>query len=358
MTSQFFVGAYTSESGGEAEGIGRLGPDPLDRESGESGESGAPRAPEEPGALVSLGLAVRAGSPSFLAYGAATDIAPDVVYAVDEARGAVAAFAPDGAGTLRPLGSQPTSGTSPCHLSATPEWLYASNYGTGEIDVFPLGVAGAIGPRHHSVAPRGSRGLSSGPHPAQDGPHAHATLVHGRRILGADLGADTVGVHEWDDGRLERVCSIGFPAGTGPRDFAVHPDGRVFVLGELSGAVFELGGLDTARPGIVATGTAGGSTGDHAAGLVIGNDGRHLYAGLRGSNRIAVIDATDLRPVASVDCGGDWPRHLVIDGGTLLVACERSGTIAILPIDTRTGIPRFRESVRVPTPTYLLASRA
>jgi len=182
--------------------------------------------------------------------------------------------------------------------------------------------------------------------------------VHGRRILGADLGADTVGVHEWDDGRLERVCSIGFPAGTGPRDFAVHPDGRVFVLGELSGAVFELGGLDTARPGIVATGTAGGSTGDHAAGLVIGNDGRHLYAGLRGSNRIAVIDATDLRPVASVDCGGDWPRHLAIDGGTLLVACERSGTIAILPIDTRTGIPRFRESVRVPTPTYLLASRA
>lgn len=338
MSTTFLIGGYTDSSGGHAQGISLV-------------------RPNDDGALLFAGLAAAASSPSFLVHGEREG----VLYAVDEAGNRVLSFAGGAEGPMRSLGWQRSSGTAPCHLSATRDWLYSSNYGTGEIDVFPLGHDGSIGPLYDSVVP-GACAL--GPHLAQDGPHAHSTLVlggtaRGETVLGADLGCDTVAVHRWIDGRLTRLCSIDFPPGTGPRDIAAGPDGRVFVLGELSGAVFELTGLDTDAPGISRSGpsTAVPVAGDHAAGLVISPDGRRLYTGLRGSNRIAVVRVADLTPVEAVDCGGDWPRHLAIDGGTLLVACERSGTVSVLPIDEKTGVPGPGSSIEVPTPTYLLAAR-
>ncbi|MET3768795.1 6-phosphogluconolactonase (cycloisomerase 2 family) [Marisediminicola sp. UYEF4] len=336
MRATFLTGGYTESSGGHAQGIGLI-------------------RPTSDGALMFAGLAASASSPSFLVHGELEG----VLYSVDEAGNRVLAFERDMDGPLRTLGWQRSSGTAPCHLSATRDWLYSSNYGTGEIDVFPLGHDGSIGPLYDTVVP-GAR--VPGPHPAQDGPHAHSTLVLGDgvlgdTVLGADLGCDTVGIHRFVDGHLTRVRSIDFPAGTGPRDIAVGPDGRVFVLGELSCVVFELTGLDTDIPRISRSGpsTTSPAPADHAAGLVISPDGRRLYTGLRGSNRIAVLNVDDLTPVAAVDCVGDWPRHLAIDAGTLLVACERSGTVSVLPIDEKTGIPGPGTSIEVPSPTYLLA---
>lgn len=339
MSATFLVGGYTDSSDGHAQGIGLL------RETGE-------------GALLFAGLAASASSPSFLVHGEPEG----VLYAVDEAGNRVLAFEGEPGGALRSLGWQRSSGSAPCHLSATRDWLYSSNYGTGEIDVFPLGHDGSIGPLYETVVPEA---CAPGPHPAQDGPHAHSTLVLGDTsadgiVLGADLGCDRVGVHRWVDGHLVRQGSIEFPPGTGPRDFAVAPDGRVFVLGELSGAVFELDDLRTHTPRISRSGpsTASPAPGDHAAGLVISPDGRHLFTGLRGSNRIAVVNLDDLTPVDAVDCGGNWPRHLALQGNTLLVACERSDSVSVLPIDETTGVPGAGSSIEVPTPTYLLAAGA
>ncbi|MCY7324935.1 MAG: lactonase family protein [Microbacteriaceae bacterium] len=180
-------------------------------------------------------------------------------------------------------------------MSATADWLLSSNYGTGEIDVFPLGLDGTIGPLYDTVPPGA---FTPGPHPAQDGPHAHSTLVLGDTVLAADLGRDTVGVHCFVGGHPTPVRSIGLPPGTGPRDFAIGPDWRVFVLGELSGAILELGCLDSDTPVIVRSGQSTRSpvAGDHAAGLVVSLDGRRLYTGLRGSNRIAVVNLDDITP--------------------------------------------------------------
>ncbi|GAB3138989.1 lactonase family protein [Marisediminicola antarctica] len=367
MSATFLTGGYTDSSGGNARGIGLV-------------------RPTSGGELAFAGLAARASSPSFLVNGELEG----VLYSVDEVGNRVLAFEGDlrnagnetkeankgneanEGGPLRTLGWQRSSGTGPCHLSATRDWLYSSNYGTGEIDVFPLGHDGSIGPLYDSVVPAA---CAPGPHSAQDGPHAHSTLVLSNPVLGdtvlgdtvlgdtvlsADLGCDSVGIHRWVDGHLTRVRSIAFPPGTGPRDIAVGPDGRVFVLGEFSGAVFELASLDTEMPGISRSGpvTASPVPGDQAAGLVFAPDGRHLYTGLRGSNRVAVVKVDDLTPVETVDCGGDWPRHLAIDAGTLMVACERSGTVCMLPIDEQTGVPRPGSTIEVPTPTYLLAAGA
>jgi 6-phosphogluconolactonase len=325
---QLWVGSYTRSMGGSGEGIGAV----LESDDGSIGFAG---------------VAAQVSSPSFLANG----IVPGVIYATDEANGRVEAFRRSTETTLEALGGQGTTGAagaSPCHISVTADRLYVANYTSGAVDVFPVLGDGRIGQLETSFA-----GTGSGPHPAQGGPHAHGTLVLGDTVLSADLGSDQVHVHRWVDGELTRVSSASMPPGTGPRDFVVAPDGRIFVLGELSGAILEID--DDGR--VLRSGQAVASPvdGDHLAALAIDADGRFLYTGLRGSNRIAVVDSRTLTPVADLPCGGDWPRHLVLSGEFLHVANERSSTVSSFRIDRATGIPEaFGLPVSVPTPTYLL----
>lgn len=320
----FWAGSYTASMGGASEGIGAL-------------------RVRDDGSLEYLGLAVATSCPSYLA----AAVVPGVVYATDEADARVEAFRREGE-RLVPLGGQPTGGALPCHISVTAEWLYVANYSDGTVDAFPLSVDGAIGPLRASLS-----GVGSGPHPAQDGPHAHSTLLVGALVFSADLGTDQVHVQRWAAGRLERVSSTALPPGTGPRDFATTADGRIFLLGELSGEVFELDGegrMLRSGPSVVDA-----ADGDHWAGLVIDEAGEFLYSGLRGSNRIAVVSAHTLSPVAAISCGGDWPRNLCLSGEMLYIANERSGTVTSFRVDHGTGIPEpVGHPEPVPSPTYLL----
>ena len=320
----FWAGSYTASMNGASEGIGAL-------------------RQRSDGSLEYLGLAVATSCPSFLA----TGVVPGIVYATDEAGARVEAFRREG-DALVPLGGQPTSGALPCHISVTAEWLYVANYFSGTVDAFPLFEDGTIGSLQTTLS-----GVGSGPLPAQDGPHAHSTLVVGELVFSADLGTDQVHVQRWADRRLERVSSVVFPPGTGPRDFAMAADRRILLLGELSGEVFELGGdgrILRSGPSVVDA-----VDGDHWAGLVIDDAGEFLYTGLRGSNRIAVVDARTLSPVAAIPCGGDWPRTLWLSGEMLYVANERSSTVTSFRIDRNTGMPiPVGLPEPVPTPTYLL----
>ncbi|MET4780055.1 beta-propeller fold lactonase family protein [Glaciihabitans sp. UYNi722] len=323
----FWVGGYTATMDAEATGIG------------------VARARAD-GSFEFVQTAVETSSPSFLADG----VVDGIVYAVDEGNRRVEAFRREGLQLLH-QGGHAVSGTSPCHLSVAPDWLYVSNYGDGSVDVFPLAAAGEIGPLAQSL-----QGVGRGPHNTQDGPHAHSTLVTGEKtVLSADLGADRVYVHRQTDTGLERIGFGEFPAGTGPRDLLAVED-RIYLLGELDGTLFSL----DAHAGIVAHGSsiADWVDGDHAAALAIDASGRFLYTGLRGSNRVAVARADDLSPLASVPTGGDWPRHLWVSGDILYVANQLSSTVTSFRIDPTTGIPQLiGVPERVPSPTYILPAR-
>ncbi|TXK17372.1 beta-propeller fold lactonase family protein [Homoserinibacter sp. GY 40078] len=221
-------------------------------------------------------------------------------------------------------------GEAPCHLAfLDDDTIAVACYLDGVVAVVRAG---------ESVPMQRVPGTGSGPRSAQEGPHAHHVhVLPDGRVLTLDLGADRLHIHHRDaSGELERVDSIAVPAGTGPRDLARLPGGELALLGEWScevlvlepaGESFEIVQI-LALPGAVA-----GE--DQAAALAISNDGRVLFAGIRGADRVAriAIEADGLRALGWVESGGHWPRHLMVDGGLLHVANQLSDAVATFLID-------------------------
>jgi 6-phosphogluconolactonase len=328
-SSRIWVGGYTDDMNGSAEGIAVL------------------RVAAD-GSLENQGLAVAADSPSFLANSG------DTLYAVGEGARVVTAYRIAG-DELHFLGVQDTAGELPCALAVLGDRaaLAVACYGDGTLDVHPLAQDGAIGKTAQSL-----RGVGKGTRINQDGPHAHAALqVDATTVLSTDLGTDDVYIHTLAGDLLTRTGSLRFPTKSGPRDLLQHPSGIVYLLSELSHEVFV---LERQGDGYVISGQAalpGAEEGDHAAGLALSVDGRFLYSALRGSDQIAVLavseDGAKLAPVGSVWSGGGWPRHLVIDGEYLRVANQLTSTVATYTIGSD-GLPVQHSSLAVPSPTYLL----
>ena len=303
----WLVGAYGPDMGGTATGIRRL----LSQPDGSL--------------AVDAAYELLLESPAFLARG-------DVLYAALEGRGEVVA------GEAR-FG---TGGRWPCHIGVYGDTVVVANYFDGTVTV--LGG--------ETVQPE----PGSGPVPAQDGPHAHATVqIAPGVILSADLGADRIVVYSLADGVLTRTGFVGLPPGTGPRDFLVN--GRyLYILGEHSRSVTVARWTGDTLELLSTTPLPGALGTDQASALGLG-DG-FLYAGLRGSNQVSVLgvhdDGRDLAGLASVSSAGNWPRHLVVDGGLLHVANQLSDSVASFRLGAD-GIPQLiAEPTVIPSPTYLL----
>ena len=320
----YYVGAYTADMGGTATGIAALG-----------------RLAD--GSLENLGLAVVADSPSYLA------ASGDLVYAAAEATGRVEVFRRDGELALEPVAGAGSGGVAPCHVARYGDTVVAACYVDGTLGVLsaePLALTQRV------------EAHGAGPHPAQDGPHAHATFaLDDTTILSADLGSDRVHVHTLANGHLTRTGSLDLSPGTGPRDFLRLPSGLVLVLGELSLEVLALRWNDGELSIVGSTALDGAEPGDHASALSLGPGARFAYAGLRGSNRISMlaVDGETVAAAGFVDAGGDWPRHHVVDGDIMHVAHERSNTVASFRLGVD-GVPALiAPAVAVASPIFLLA---
>jgi 6-phosphogluconolactonase len=230
--------------------------------------------------------------------------------------------------------------------------LLVANYGSGSVAVFPLGDNGAIRP------PTSVIGLSgSGPvHGRQAGPHAHQVVFDGPgRVLVCDLGSDRIHRFTWSAGN--RTLAPDAPAaltllpGAGPRHACFHPGGKLlFVANELNStlAVFDRAGRMNQ---ILATSRGDGAGVNYPAHIAVTPDGRFVLVSNRGDDALAVfgVDEASLtvKHVGYAPAGGAWPRHFAIldadgKGGLpwhLVVACQRSGGVTILPLDPVTGLP-------------------
>ena len=326
---RIWVGCYTDDMNGSAEGIGLLTLNPD-------------------GSLENRGVAVVADSPSFLAKSG------EFIYAALEGATAVSAYRIVD-NELHFLGQQDAAGELPCALAVLGDSaaLGVACYGDGTVDIHPIAPNGTLAKTGQSL-----RGVGKGTRINQDGPHAHALLqLDHNTVLTTDLGTDDVYVHTLTVDLLSRAGSVRLPAGSGPRDLLLHPSGVVLVLAELSSELFVLvrDGLDFHVAASV--GLPGAEEGDHAAALALSADGRFVYAALRGSDRVSVIeivpDGAMLRPVGAVASGGGWPRHLVVDGQRIRVANQLTNSVTSFLIGEN-GLPVQESSLFVASPTYLL----
>ncbi len=275
-----------------------------------------------------------------------------LLYAVrEQAEGQVTAFAfgDDPAG-LRQLGSRPSGGGEPCHLSTDPagRYLLTANYGSGSVAVHPILPDGSLGELTDLVTHTGC-----GPETArQAGPHAHMVLPDptGESVLAVDLGTDSVYAYTLDAeaGRLTLLARNRLRSGSGPRHLVFHPSGEfVYLANELDDTVsvlsYERGSGLLKELANYPAAASQGTTRNYPGGIVLSPDARHVYVSNRGDDSItafAVVDGgTALQPAGRWACGGSWPRHLALtpDGRVLFCANQRSGAVAVFRVDPADG---------------------
>lgn len=392
---RFWVGGYGPDHGGAAgEGVGIL-------TAGDADDALAG------GQLAFRGTAVDAPSPSWLA----AHPTLEVLYATLEERGEVQAFRRTGETRFERLGDPVAGGTALCHVGVAPDGgsLITASWGQGRLTRVPLRADGSLGRPQVAVtgtdpyagapssqaspaspdlaaAARALREAAGAEHahlipdynaepdadaaPASAAVEARPSRAHQSRYLPGglvattDLGWDVVRIWRDRPSGLEPVQRVALPKGSGPRHTVWHPSGHLYVLTEYSREVFVLAPDAEGRwrllGGVAAA--AGGLETDTAAELALSHDAQFLYAGMRGSNTIAVLrvrgvgDAVE--PVALVDSGIVKPRHHVVVRDTLLIAGQGSDEVVSLSLDIRTGVPgRVRHRVPVPAPTCILPAR-
>ncbi|WP_457972811.1 lactonase family protein [Arthrobacter sp. D1-17] len=163
-----------------------------------------------------------------------------------------------------------------------------------------------------------------------------------------DLGHDLLRVWTYTAGAgLTVDHEVVLPKDSGPRHLVQRADGTVLVVTEYSIEVFAVG-TDPESGHFEFVGrspaTAGGAKeGDSAAEIALSADGKRAYVGVRGSNRISVLDVDGapeiVRPLMDCASGGDWPRHHLVREGWLHVAHERSHDVTTSRLDPDTGQP-------------------
>ncbi|MFC8039795.1 lactonase family protein [Paenarthrobacter sp. NPDC057355] len=324
METVIWTGSYTADRNAKGEGIAAISAD-------------------SEGHLTSLGLAVAADSPSFLA----SHPTLPVLYAVAEEAGHVQAYRRTGEAKLEAFGEPWPTGEATCHVAADPQgrFIVATCWGDGQVILFELDDDGAITSRASAAA---AVDPHAGTSPDARPSRAHSSLMlPDGRVMTTDLGHDLVRVWQYIPGEgLQADHQLVLPMGSGPRHMARHHSGTVFVDTEYSVEVAAVrmepdGTYELAS--VVPASSAGAKDGDAGAEIALSPDGRFAYVGVRGTNRICVLevsaDGSGVEPVGEVPCGGEWPRHHLVREGWLYVANEGSDDVVGFRLDPQTGLP-------------------
>jgi len=308
------------------------------------------------GELTQTGLAAEADNPTFLT------VAPDreTVFVANEVNhfdgkrsGAVSSYTLNrAAARLTKVNESATGGPGTCHVAVdhTGRCVFAANYGGGSAASFEAVRDGRL-----SEAVSFFQYTGHGPNTLrQEAPHAHRVTVSpdNRFLLVNDLGLDVIHIYRLDAATAKLTPNE--PSvwksnpGAGPRALVFHPNRRVaYCVTEMSSTVYVLrwdavhGTFETVQEVVMKPASFTGITG--GADIVIDRNAEFAYAIDRFDNivvtfSIAPNDGT-LTLLDRISCGGEVPRHLVLDPGGrwLLVANQASDNISVFKIDPKSG---------------------
>jgi len=287
------------------------------------------------------------GNPSFLA------ISNDGkhIYSVNESTdGKISSYSFNKkTATLSLLNSKANNGSTPCYVAIdkTGRWLFAGNYGSGNLTVHPINADGTIDTikqliQHTGNGPNQSR---------QQAPHVHCTYVSpdNKYLYVPDLGIDKVMIYpiNAEDGTLNETNATFYKvdAGGGPRHITFTKDGRFgYLVEEMSGAVVALQRNDnqltkTQRENHLPAGEQGAGADIH-----LSPDEKFLYVSQRSNHTIQIFKVNKTNGsfsfVASQSTLGNFPRNFSIDptGNFLVVGNQNSNNSVIFRVNKNTGL--------------------
>jgi 6-phosphogluconolactonase (cycloisomerase 2 family) len=328
-----YVGCYTTpDRKGRGEGISAF------------------RMDEDSGEWTPLGLAAKTSNPSFLA----SHPSQPVLYCVHGGlMSEISAFAIEGEGRLKPLGTWPSGGANPVHLDLHPSgrWLVVANYTGASVAILPVSESGALGEPCDLVPLTGQ----PGPDPAeQSSPHPHDIPFHpsGEFVAVPDKGLDRVFIFRVDaqTGRYHPAepASVASAPGAGPRHVAFHPTEQwAYVINELNSTLTTYA-FDKRGDGLRELQTIPSIPRDMGirntgSEVVIHPSGRWVYVSNRGQNSVGAfsVDAQTgtLAPLDWYPTGGDTPRAIALHphGRFLYAANQASDTISTFRVDGQDG---------------------
>lgn len=309
---KFLVGTYTN-LGGPGAGI-------IEADTGRLRLISACRAIDNPGYLVITG-------DKKTVYAAAS-------FGKDE-KGAVASYRLEG-DTLTPLSLQPTGGSSCCHvtLSEDERFLYASNYNTGNLSVFPV-KDGYIMPREQLIK---HAGASMTVCDRQESAHVHqAVFKPGSNLLFVcDLGLDAVVVYQQDEetGHLIRETDIVCAPGCGPRHLIFDGENRFYLGCELSNEVMHFEFADGEWRCVETFSTLPDDFTGTSSVAAVRKHNNYLFISNRGCHsacRFLIGRDGSLSEKTVIPVSGNFPRDIwPLDKNSFLAANQISGTVEFI----------------------------
>jgi 6-phosphogluconolactonase len=269
-------------------------------------------------------------------------------------------------GRYRVAAAASTHGADPCHAALSPDQsaIAVANYSSGNVTLWRLNKVTGLPEGEPQISQHEGTGPNVG---RQAGPHAHwfGFSNDARWLHSVDLGADAIFAHHFspDTGSLgEMRVAYHADPGTGPRHLARHPRLPIcYLVAELANTVTVLHAQDDGSfraNSVISTLPAGVRDASYAAHIALNAAGSRLYVSNRGHDSIAVfaIEA-DGAPhlMQHIDCGGHWPRFFLLleDQGEMLVANERSGTVAQFSLDRDGRLRLAPRSFPVPGVAFL-----
>ncbi len=316
------------------------------------------RLDAEKGALEPAAVTGGVRNSSYLAF----DPKRQFLYCVNEfkeyegqASGAVSAFRIDReTGGLTYLNTVASHGTDPCALAVdrSGRCVIVANFASGSVSVMPIAADGSLKDASCVIQHQGS---SVDPR-RQKGPHAHAVEIDAanRHVFVPDLGCDKVFIYVLDAERAvitpnpNQPSVTVTPAGAGPRQLAIAPNGRfAYLINELNstmtayaydaarGTLGELQTLSTLPAGF-----AGEST---CAEVQVAPSGRFLYGSNRGHDSIVIYaldpDRGTMTLVGHESTRGKIPRNFTLSpkGLFLAAANQDSNTVVMFRVDPDRG---------------------
>ncbi|QNF32176.1 lactonase family protein [Adhaeribacter swui] len=255
-------------------------------------------------------------------------------------------------GLLTKLNEQTTGGRGPAHIAVDPKgrFVYISNYGAGNLSVYPIKPDGSLG---QLADLKQHEGFSINPN-RQKEPHVHQAVpsADGKFIYVSDLGIDKIMIYAVDakTGKLSPAPTpfAQTKPGSGPRHLVIHPNGNfAYSAAELNNTVAaykvnKATGALTALESISMlpqdfTGTSS------AADIHFSPDGKFLYASNRGHDSLVIyaVDAKTgkLTLVGFEPTRGKHPRNFFVDkkGDYLFVANRDDNNVVVFKRDLKTG---------------------